>query len=119
MRFQVTRASSWKPEDKPYDKCIPIKVMQVETRRCRTAEEFNNCYGLREGEWYSVGSNHRLSPEGYITRDIKEVDRWGIEINSFEELIAFKEEIKHDLVLTTSYEDYSTPMIIIYDDYIE
>ena len=119
MKFQVTRASSWKPEDKPYDKCIPIKVMQVETRRCRSAEEFNNFYGLREGEWYSVGSNHRLTPEGYITRDIKEIDRWGIEINSFEELMAFKAEVKHDLVLTTSYEDYFTPMIIIYDDYIE
>lgn len=119
MIFEITRASSWKPEDKPYDKCMPIKLMIVETRRCRSAEEFNNSYGLREGDWHSVGSNHRLSPDGYITRDTKEVNRWGIEINSFEELMAFKEEVKSDLVLTTSYEDHSTPMILIYDDYIE
>ena len=119
MIFEVTRASSWHPEDKPYDKCFPLKLMMVETRGCRSAEEFDRTTGLREGKWYSIGSNHRLSENGYITRDLKEVDRWGIEINTFEELMALKEDVKKDLILTTSYTDQSTPMILIYDDWIE
>lgn len=119
MLFEVTRASSWGPETKPHDKCIPIKLMLVDTRRCRSAEEFDKWHAYIGEKWYSAGSNHRLDKNGYITRDLGEVDRWGIEINTFEELMTFKEEIGEDLILGTSYTDHKTPMITIYDDYIE
>ena len=101
------------------DNCIPIKLKYVDTRTIRTPEEFDERLAKHEGKWLNVGTNHRINKDGYITRDMGFVEKWGIEINSIEELMAFKERIGHDLVLTTSYIDKETPEIEIYDDYRE
>lgn len=44
---------------------------------------------------------------------LKEEQIYGIEINSIDELMALKNEVQADLVLTISYLDYKTPTIEI------
>lgn len=46
-------------------------------------------------------------------------DCWGIEFNTIEELMKFKDSVKTELVLGTSYIDDKTPCIEIYDTYRE
>lgn len=117
MLFQVTRTSSWY-EDKPYDKCMQIKIAKVDKRTFRTPEEHDERCAKHSGKWFDRGTNHRVE-DGFIVRDLGLTDVWAIEINSLEELLAFKEEVKHELVIGTSYVDHKTPMIEIYDDYRE
>lgn len=117
MIFQVTRISAY--EEKPWDDCIPIQLVRVETRTLSTPEEFDKKFGEREGKWLEKGTNHRVNARGYITRDRELVDEWGIEINSLEELMDFKKAVGENLVLRTSYIDGKTPCIEIYDDYRE
>lgn len=118
MIFQVTRTSGW-DDKKPWDGCIPIQLAMVETRTFRTPEEFDMKFGKREGKWLENGTNHRFDARGYITRDRELVDKWGIEINSLEELMDFQEAVGEELVLRTSWIDNKTPCIEIYDDYRE
>ena len=118
MIFQVTRTSKWS-EEKPFEDCIPIKLTRVETRTLRTPEEFDNKFGDREGKWLSRGTNHRVDARGYITRDMGFKDVWGVEINSLEELINFKNSVGENLIIETSWIDNKTPCIEIYDDYRE
>lgn len=118
MIFQVTRTSGW-DDKKPWDGCIPIQLDRIETRTFRTPEEFDMKFGKREGKWLENGTNHRFDARGYITRDRGLVDKWGIEINSLEELMDFQEAVGEELVLRTSWIDNKTPCIEIYDDYRE
>lgn len=85
----------------------------------RTPEEFDAKFGKREGRWLENGTNHRINEDGYITRDDGLKETWGIEINSLEELMAFKKEVGEDIVISTSYIDKTTPVLEIYDDYRE
>lgn len=116
MIFQVTRVSTWINE-KPYDKCIPIKLARTEVKNFKSFEAYDNAFGV-QGKWLSVGKNHRVTEEGYIARDF-EFDRWGIELNSLEDLLNFKEEVGEDIILSTSVTDNKTPCLEIYDDYRE
>ena len=117
MLFQVTRTSAWY-EDKPYDKCIQIKLTKEDRRTFRTPEEYDERCAKHSGKWFDFGTNHRVE-DGFIVRDLGTEDVWAIEINSLEELLAFGAEVKQELVIGTSYVDYKTPMIEIYDDWRE
>lgn len=46
-------------------------------------------------------------------------DCWGIELNTIEELMKFKDSVDEALILRTSYVDDNIPCIEIYDDYRE
>ena len=117
MIFQVTRTSIW-DDEKPYEKCIPITLNIVDRRVFKSPEEYDTRLSEKYGSWFSQGSNHRVTESG-IARDIGVRSAWGIEINSLEELMSFKEAVGEELVLCTSYTDDKTPMIEIYDDYRE
>ena len=117
MLFQVTRTSMWE-ETSPYENCIPIELIHVDQRTFKSPEEYDQRLGKSYGSWFSQGSNHRITEKG-IARDMGTYPAWGIEINSLEELVNFKKEVGENLVLRTSYIDYKTPVIEIYDDYRE
>lgn len=117
MLFQVTRTSIWDKKKKPYNKCIPISLTHIDRRTFRTPEEYDERCG-QYGKWFDVGSNHRIE-NGRIVRDLNIESVWGIEINSLEELMAFKKEVDEELVIGISYMDEKTPSIEIYDDYRE
>lgn len=118
MLFQVTRTSAWHEEYKPHEKCIPITLTRVDRRKFRTPEEHDEKIGAIYGNWFSLGSNHRITEDG-IARDMEKRQAWAIEINSLEELMNFKDEVGCELVITTSYIDGEFPQIEIYDDYRE
>jgi hypothetical protein len=117
MLFQVTRTSSWY-DDKPYDKCIPIKLTIVDRRTFKTPEEHDARCAEHSSKWFDVGTNHRVE-NGFIVRDLDTKDVWGIEINSLEELMAFQAEVGEELIIGTSYTDNKFPLIEIYDSYRE
>ena len=118
MLFEVTRTSYWNNE-RPCEKCVPIKLIRVETRTLKTPEEFDAKFSKMEGKWLKVGSNHRVDNRGFITRDREEQDTYGIEINSREELMNFFNEVNEEIVLQKSYIDKKTPCLEIYDSYRE
>lgn len=118
MLFEVTRTSLW-GDEKPYDKCVPIKLTRVETRTLKTPEEFNEKFSKREGRWLEKGTNHRINEDGYITRDMEKWDRWGIKIGSLRELMNFVDAVKNEVIIKKSMVDDKTPCLEIYDDYRE
>ena len=118
MLFQVTRTSMWEDE-KPFENCIPIKLTIVEVRTLHSPEEFDAIFASREGKWLENGTNHRIDSNGYINRDIGVREAWGIEINSLEELMNFKNTVRNESVIHNSFIDRETPCIEIYDDYRE
>lgn len=117
MIFEVTRTSMWSKE-KPYENCIPITLTNVDWRTFKSPEEHDARLAKQCGNWFSRGSNHRVI-NGTIARDMGSMSTWGIEINSLEELMIFKEAVGEDLVLSISCVDHKTPCIEIYDDYRE
>ena len=119
MLFQIERTSLWDEEKQPCDGCSPITLTEVDVRMFRTPEEYDERLAEYYGKWLNTGTNHRINKDGHIARDLGPVKRWGVEINSIEELIALKERVGHELILTTSNTDKVTPSIEIYDDYRE
>lgn len=77
---------------------------------CMSADKYYQIYGK---QWTERGTNHSITEEGYITREFGLEQVYGIEINSIDELMALKNEVQADLVLTISYLDYKTPAIEI------
>ena len=115
MIFQVTRSSSWS-ERKPLEKAFPIKLKRVDERCITSVEEYDNRF---QDKWLENGTNHRILENGHIARDVGEVDCWGIEIDTLEELLQFHKEVNEDLILSQSYLDKETYSLEIYDDYRE
>jgi hypothetical protein len=105
-------------DEKPYEGCIPITLINVDRRGFKSPEEYDERLAERYGSWFSQGTNHRIVKNG-IARDIGTKTVWGLEVNSLEELMNLKDEVGEELILRVSYIDYKTPMIEIYDDYRE
>ncbi len=117
MKFTITRTSLYGDECKPCKEAMPYEVTNVEIRTLKTPEEFDKKFGLIEGKWLDTGINHRII-DGCIARDIGTRKCWSVDINSLEDLIAFKRKYG-DLVIETNLWDGKTPHIEIYDDYRE
>lgn len=115
MLFRVCRTSVCDYSKKPYEDCIPIMVKRIDRRRFSSPEEFNEICGKREGNWFDTGKNHRVE-DGCIVRDLEPVQNWGIEINSLEELIEFKNKVENKIII---HDDITAPRLEIYDDYRE
>lgn len=114
MLFELRTTSGKKPK-----KCIPIQLTRVDVRSFKSPEEYNKRIGKVYGKWESEGTNHRVLPNGNIARDIGVEDCYGIEINSLEELMRFKDEVNQEIIISESYIDKITPSIEIYDCYRE
>jgi hypothetical protein len=118
MLFQVTRTSK-NETIKPHDSCFPIQLNKVEWTLFYRPEEYDETFADKRGKWFDNGTNHRKDKDGHIIRDMGMIDVWGIEINSIEELVAFREAVGEELILTTSPTDLVSPAIEIYDSYRE
>lgn len=116
MKFIVTRTSGWK--DSPCEEAKRDSIVRVETRTLCSPEEFDAKFSNREGKWLSVGSNHRVDKNGWITRDNGTIDVWSVEINNLDELMEFCN--KHgDVVIQNYMWNKAYKEIEIYDDYRE
>lgn len=118
MKFTVRRASKWSDEDILVDEAKRDSIVRVETRTLYSPEEFDAKFSNREGKWLSVGVNHRVDEDGWITRDNGMIDVWSVEINSLDELIKFCEKYG-DVVIKNCMWNKTYKEILIYDDYIE
>lgn len=110
MLFRVSRTSQWSDEVSPLDGATLQPVENWQTRAV-SEEEFNRRFSEREGLWASKGKNHKLTPEGWVTRQMEDIQDWCIEINSLEDLIGISEREGRVIV--------NPGHIEIYDDYRE
>lgn len=119
MKFIVDRTSEWGDGKSPCEEAKRDSVPYVESYNYRTPEEYDkiNPMRRREGNWLSVGTNHRLNKEGCITRDRGMQDVWSIEINSIDELIEFVNKYERIVIQDDFSSDYK--LIEIYDDWRE
>ena len=117
MKFIIRRASIWGDES-PCEESKRDTIVRVDKRTFCTPEEFNERCGKREGEWFSVGTNHRISKSGGIARDYGTVDVYLMEINTLEELMKFCEKYG-DVIIGNCYLNDDYKEILIYDTYIE
>lgn len=120
MKFIVERASRGGCDGKqmPCEGAYLGSIIHVETRTLHTPEEFDAKFSHFEGKWISVGTNHRINKDGWITRDKGTVMVWFIEINTIDELIEFCNK-NGDVVIEDCAWNTSHKKILIYDDYIE
>lgn len=118
MLFEVTRTSMF-GDDKPCDEVKRITLKEVDSRTCKSPEEFDKRRGAIEGKWLENGTNHRTNDDGSIIRDIGTCDTWGIEVDTLEELVDFIKKQKQEIVVGISSTDESTLFLEIYDDYRE
>jgi hypothetical protein len=84
--------------------------------RCCTEEYFDLKFSESEGTWRSKGANHKITADGYITRQHENIAEWCVEINTLEELNTFIATYG-DICIFPSSDGVS--MIEIYDDYRE
>ena len=118
MKFIVRRASVWDDETSLCEEAKRDSIVRVETRTLHTPEEFDAKFANWEGKWYSVGTNHRVDKNGWITRDNGVINVYSIKINTLNELIKFCEEYG-DVVISDCVWNKAYKEILIYDDYIE
>ena len=116
MKFIIERTSSWS-EEKPCEEAEKMTVPYWHTRTC-DEKEFNRKFSDREGLWRSKGKNHKITKDGYITRQEEDKEVWGIEIKSLEELLNFQKKYG-SLILQEHFYDNDTFSLEIYDDYRE
>lgn len=118
MKFTIRRASVWDDEVSPCKEAKRDNIVRVETRTLCSPEEFDAKFSKRESKWFSVGANHRVDENGWITRDNGMIDVWSVEIDTLDELMEFCKKYGNvvigDCMWNKAYKE-----ILIYDDYIE
>lgn len=68
MKF-IIRRTSGRGNSSPCAGSKKEQVVKIETRTLHSPEEFDKKFADREGNWLSVGTNHRIGKNGYICRD--------------------------------------------------
>lgn len=115
MNFILRRTSEWYGQ--PCKEAIMIKFQSWHTRTC-TEKEYNERFSGKEGGlWRSKGKNHAITKEGYITRQEEDIEKWGIEIKTLEELLDFVN--KYGKIVVAFDNNYQNLKIEIYDNYRE
>ena len=116
MEFIVTRSSDFLSKKQPIEGAYQKEITRIDVRNISDPSGFKNQRLI--DEWYNAGTNHRVI-NGKIARDMGTEKVWVVNINTLEELMNFKEKCGEDIIITTSYIDYATPEIEIYDSYRE
>lgn len=112
MKFVVTRTSRFM--GKPCKEAKLEPVVRLDIRTVSDPAKLGSPEGRRD--WYKKGKNHRVE-QGHIVREFD--DRaWFVEINSLDELLAFKEKYGQ-LIVGDYLFNHTIPSIEIYDGYRE
>lgn len=113
MKFIITRIAGEVPES------LGATMQPHECWQTRTLSEleFNKKFSDREGAWRSKGKNHTTKENGWVTRQVEDIERLTIEINSLEDLMKIVNEFGQCVV--SPPDDIRAPSIEIYDDYRE
>jgi len=121
MIFVLRRTSRWDEEIKPLedDRVKKISITRAEIRMLNTPEEFDARFSKSEGKWLEVGTNHRHDARGYITRDREQMQMWGIEIDTIEDLLNLMKLAKQEIVIHSCMWNNDVLEIEIYDTWRE
>ena len=118
MIFEIKRVSDMFSSKKPYGKCSEIEITETEKTPYKSFEEYNEKSGMKL-KWTQRGTNHRVLEDGCIARDFGKKKVYTMEINSLEELIAFKNDVSHEVIIYDSEIENIEFGIKIYDAYLE
>lgn len=116
MRFEVHRTSQYDSDTAPCAGAFRGTYEYWDRRTCKTPEEYDARLGLDE-PWHSKGTKHQKDGDG-IKRAMGPRDCWYVELDSFDDLLAFAAEYG-ELVLGHALGSPDVPSIEIYDDYRE
>ena len=116
MIYIIKRASVF-GEESPCEEAIKKPYENWHTR-CITEDYFNENFSLKQGTWRSIGKNHTITNEGYITRQLDDKLLWSIEINTLEDLHKLINKYG-TIIIEDQDSNTKVPTITIYDDYIE
>jgi hypothetical protein len=115
MKFIISRARGGK--GKPHEDAFLSEHEVWDTRYC--SEEFFNTDLARNGRlWRSQGTKHKVTGNGHISRMTGKKELWTIEIPTLDDLVKFMKQNER-IILEDDPGTYVTPMLTIYDDYIE
>ena len=118
MIFEIKRMSDIFSTRKPYEKCFEIEITETEKAPYKSFEEYNEKSGNKL-KWTQRGTNHRVLEDGCIARDFGKNKAYVMEINSLEELIAFKKDVGYEVIIYNSEIENVDFGIKIYDGYLE
>lgn len=101
MRFRI------RPNDptSPCEGAVRAKAIYVEIKYVKRPQDLP--YLQRRG-WYAVGSNHRMI-NGWIARDMREVDVWEVDLNSVEDVVRLIPKGR-EINMAATNPNYSPPM---------
>ena len=83
MIYIIKRASGYH-DLSPCEEAIKRPFENWHTRGI-TEDSYNERFSLKQGTWRSIGKNHTITNEGYITRQLNDEMLWSIEVNSLED----------------------------------
>ena len=119
MKFIIQRTSAY--GEKPCEEAKLETITEVDVRVKDSPSKIPMWRNLQpeeaERRWKSEGTNHRLV-NNRIARDMGFISVWTIEINTLEELMAFRAKYG-DIIVKQSDENPEYTTIEIYDDYRE
>lgn len=108
MEFRVTRISEWDDETSPCEGAYKDEFTIVDIQCFASFEEFKSHYNK---SFLADGSNHELTSDGCIYRELRARPRWKIEIQDLEHLQKFSQ--RHGKIIV------SGEHLEIYDNYRE
>jgi hypothetical protein len=115
MLFIIEKTSLLRDE-KPHDRAV--RKSCVYTDIIYGLIKDNPFYKQHPQRWYGEGINHREEDGNSIRDYVRE--KWFIEINSLEELLAISSEVDYGLTITPAGDSgYKYPTIEICDDFID
>lgn len=106
--FIVSRTSDYAGEFPPHLDAFSIEIPVVDVRYFKSPEEFKARLGQ---DWFALGTNHRILPNGHIARDcgteqvwaMRDVDVWKLSESENECLVI---SIEHGYKRIEIYDDY-------------
>jgi len=117
MKVRITRTSFWDHETPPIESAFKSKLPKYRDhyRTCKTFEEFDQKFAVREGTWLSKGINHQIRHGMVYRQDLQEGYGWYLRFKSLKELYRF---IEANGQCVLSIED-GEMKLEIYDSYRE
>ena len=113
MKFAVTRTST---NGQPCEEAVLEEYIRIDEYDADNPEKVG-INPRNTSWWYDRGENHRVE-NGHIKRDFRTTG-WFIEINSLDDLIAFKNKYGSLVIEDDPYNRNQFARIEIYDDYRE
>ena len=118
MIYTIIKTSFLNDKTPPIEKVFKLKHESWQTRSC-TEEYFNINFSGKEGLWRSKGTNHiKVEGDKWISRRVDDAEKWSIEINTLEELMALVRD-HGDIIVKACGINTVTPEIEIYNAFTE